>query len=229
MRTLPRGRQEQIEYFEGHLPHWAPEPEAVGLTPAMVAELAARTEAARAAFAAAQAARRAAQAATAEYNRRVREMRALGGAMINSVRAFAQASGDPGVYTRAQVPPPAAPSRAPAPAAPEGIVTGLDRRGAITLRWRTRRPIPGAEVFTTIERQLDGAGPFVPIGATGGRRFTDATVPAGTRSAVYRLRAHRGGQSSPWAEPATVFLGVPQGEEEAAGGSGGVGAGRAAA
>src|SRR5690606_38555746 len=81
---------------------------------------------------------------------------------------------------------------------PTDIRIALLGDGSLELRWRTRQPAPGAEVYTQIRRQLDGAGPFIPLGATGARppRYIDTTVPAGTRSIAYLLTTRRGAQSS---------------------------------
>lgn len=211
MPVLPPTRLAQIQFFETHLPVWASEPEAIGLTADQVADLQMRTNLARANYEAAQTARENSRNATVGYHQAVDAMRELGGSLINAIKAFAAATGDPKVYTTAQVPPPSPRKPAPPPAAPAEITTTMQKNGAVMLRWKLTQPAPGAETFVSIARQLNGVGEFVLIGTTGEKKFVDEKLPPGTASAVYLLRAHRGGVDSPFSEPVTLYLGIPGG------------------
>lgn len=207
MPTLPDSREARITFFEVHLPVWEADPAAIGLDASLVAQLAQETADARAALEGARAARQASKAATQYLYDRSDRMSRTGGAAIDTIRAFAKASGDPEVYTLAQIPAPAAPTPAPAPEAPTDITISLYTTGELRLMWKVTQPARGAEVYTTIARQLDGAGPFIEIASTGEKVYIDAAVPAGTRSVSYVLRARRGAQASRPSAVVTQHLG----------------------
>ena len=114
MPTLPDSREARITFFEIHLPVWEADPAAIGLDAALVAQLAQETAEARAALEAASAARQASKSATQYLYDRSDRMSRTGGAAIDTIRAFAKASGDVEVYSLAQIPAPAAPTPAPA-------------------------------------------------------------------------------------------------------------------
>jgi hypothetical protein len=217
MPILPDSRLGQIQFFEDHIPVWSPTPSAIGLSALQVTTITNLTTAARNAFNAAQAARQASTNATTAYYEAVRQMRLFGGDLINSIKAFAEATSNPTVYTTAQIPPNASPTPAPAPAAPKELTTQVENDGSITLKWKVTQPAPGAEVYTVVLRQLNGTGAFTQIGDTGEKTFNDAAVPPGTSRATYMLQAKRGGQSSPFGEPVICFLGVPQDDAEEGG------------
>jgi len=183
MRTLPKAQAKLITFFEVHTDLWAQDPAAIGLDPLKLDALSAATAQARQNHAEAIAAREAAKAATTALSGSIEKLRALGGPAISTIRAFAESAANPGhIYSAAQIPPPADPSPAPAPEAPTDIRIALLGDGSLELRWRTRQPAPGAEVYTQIRRQLNATGPFTALGDTGARRYIDTTVPAGTRS-----------------------------------------------
>src|SRR5690606_5835498 len=153
--------------------------------------------------------RSAAKAGTTGYYNATDAMRELGGAAINTIRAYAKTTGDDGVYEAAQIPPPDAPTPYPAPAAPSDLRTSLDKNGDVTVAWRITQPAHGASVFTVIWRRLNANGPFTIVGNTQDKAFTDTTVPVGTSEVAYQLQALAGGQSGPFSEPVTVYLGKP--------------------
>ncbi len=213
MATLPPSKLAQIQFFETHIPIWQANFAAIGLTTGQVTTLTTLTTAARTAFDASEAAREASLAATTTLNNTHRGMRDFGGGLINTIRAFAETGNNPAVYATAQIPPPAAPSPAPPPDAPTNPLAALENNGSITIRWDVTQPAPGAGIYTAILRQLNGAGAFVPLGDTGEKQFNDPTVPPGSQRVTYLLQTRRSGssgQSSPFSEPLTVFLGVPQ-------------------
>ncbi|MFG0285226.1 MAG: hypothetical protein ACF8R7_12450 [Phycisphaerales bacterium JB039] len=207
MRTMPNGRIDLIRFFEARLGAWSADPAAIGLSAQQLADLSAMVAAGRAALDDAEELRNLARAATLTFNDAVGDIRKAGGSALNTIRAFAEAGADPAaVYAAAQIPPRAQPSPAPAPQAPTDFAFTLLGDGALELRWSAPAPIPGAEVFTTIHRKLDGAGDFALLAGTGEESWTDRTIPAGTVSAQYMLRALRRGQVSPPSAITTVYF-----------------------
>ncbi len=218
MGVVPDTRLGQLEFYEAHLPVWEPNAAAIGLTAGQLTALDTLVIAARNAFDAHQAAKNAAQAATNAWYNAIDAAHENGSNLIAIIKTYATSTSNPNVYSTAQIPPPAAPKPAPPPGAPTEIAATLENNGSITLRWTLTQPAPGASVYTTILRQLNGTGPFVPLGDTGEKEFNDPSVAPGTPKVTYLLQARRagvGGQASPFSEPLTVFLGVPQeGAEE---------------
>ncbi|MFM9994711.1 MAG: fibronectin type III domain-containing protein [Phycisphaerales bacterium] len=220
MPVLPPLVREQIEWLEAHLPIWAANSSAIGLSSLQVTGLTTLTTAARTAYDNAQAARISSKNSTTALKIAHAAMRNSAGDMINSIKSFAQASNNPNVYTIAEVPPPAAPKPAPAPATPVNVTVSLRNDGTINVAWDATQPAPGAEQFFTVSRRLNGGGAFFGVGNTGEKAFEDATVPAGTLSATYQVTARRRSQSSEPSEPVSILLGVPgegAGDSEAGG------------
>lgn len=220
MSTIPKSREEQINFFEQHVAVWANDPASIGLTSAMVTDLNGQTQAARSSFVTVEAARQTARAATTGYHGATDAMRATGGAAINAIRAFADASDNPSaVYQAAEIPPRAAPSPAPPPSAPTNITTTVYTTGEVELKWKVNQPRRGAEIFTVIHRRLNNTGPYIEFASTGEKSFVDAKVPPGAQSVSYVLRARRGDQMSVPSDAVTQHLGVP-GNGEGQGGQG---------
>jgi hypothetical protein len=210
MTTIPKSREQQINFFEQHLAVWVNDPASIGVTSAAITELNGLTQAARSSFVTVQATRDAAKAATTGYYGATDAMREAGGDVINTIRAFADGADDPAsVYEAAQIPPRAAPSPAPAPDAPTNITTTVYTTGEVELKWKVKQPRPGAEIFTVIYRRLNNAGPYAEFTSTGEKMFVDSTIPAGTQSVSYMLRTRRGDQVSVPSDAVTQHLGVP--------------------
>ncbi len=219
MGVVPDTRLGQLEFYEAHLPVWEASPAAIGLTVGQLASLETLVTAARTTYNTQQSARNAARAATNAFYDAIDSAHENGSNLIAIIKTYATSTSNPGVYTAAQIPPPAPPSPAPPPDAPTNPLASLENNGSITVRWNVTRPAPGASVYTTILRQLNGAGAFTPLGDTGEKQFNDPTVPPGTPKVTYLLQARRAGPaggSSPFSEPLTVFLGVPTDSEAGA-------------
>jgi hypothetical protein len=209
MSTLPRRKPEAIAYLENRIAMWVTEAANLGLSVSQASDLNAAIAAASGGLDAAEQARALSRAATVTYNAAYDEMRTLAGAAIKSIRAYALTTDDPSaVYALAQIPPPADPQPAPAPAAPGDITFELQSTGALLLRWKAPQPAPGAEVFTSMSRKLDGQMAFTTIFDTGAREFLDDTIPPGTASVQYVLRAKRGSQISAPSNVITIYLGA---------------------
>jgi hypothetical protein len=219
MTIVPETRSGKILFYETHLPVWAADPASIGVTPAAVAALGDLVAEARAARAAQRRAQDEARAATARYHEAVRRMHAAsngGAALIQTIKAFAQTSGDDGVYPRASLPVPASPGRpgsAPAPGTPRGFAVTLRQTGAIELTWKCDNPGGTAGTIYQVKRQLgDGIDgePFTTVGTVGAKSFVDRTLPPGTRLCTYEVTALR---STAKGEPAryTIRLGADPG------------------
>src|SRR3954468_17938042 len=102
MTIVPETRVGKIQFYQTHLEAWAQDPPSIGVTPAAVAALAGLVAEAREAYNAHREAQDTARAATQRFHDAVRRMHAGGAggggaALIQQIKSFAQATGDPGV------------------------------------------------------------------------------------------------------------------------------------
>lgn len=215
MPVIPTSDLDAVQFFETHDLVWGTAPTSIGLSAASVSSMVVTTKAARDAYTAQQAAKTAAKNSTVAWHNAVAAMRSQGADMIATIKAFAQSTNNPGVYTAAQIPPPAAPQPAPAPGQPEMVTVGLEPSGAITLRWKCTNAAPNAGTFFSIQRKLAMESAFTLVGNTGEKFFTDYTLTQGTPGATYIIQGHRGALAGKPSEQISVQFGV--------GGGGGVG------
>lgn len=205
MNVIPAGREAQIEFARNHAIAWEEDPQAVGLTPEMVAEVAALAQAAREARSAASLAAEAARAATLLADSALAELNARVRGAVRSIKTFALASSDPTrVLGRANIPVPAnldATPRTPLapPTRPERVAFALRPDGAISISWTSRRASTGDGSYFVVRRKLDGERDFTDIGVAPGSTkksrtisFVDATIPIGARGATYIIEGRRG-------------------------------------
>lgn len=214
MGTVPNSRLGTLEFYETHLPLWAADPTIVGLTLEAVTALQGFVGTARTTYESAQAARVASKGATEGFYNAIDTLRTAGSGALAEIRAFAKSTANPDVYITAGIPAPAVPSPVPAPDAPTELATTVAMNGEVMLKWKVKQPAPGAEVFTVIYRRLNGAGAFTEFTSTGEKTWIDTTIPPGTQSASYMVRARRGDQVSPASAPVTQFLGIPGNQGE---------------
>ncbi len=209
MAELPETILGQLEYFEQHIPVWAADPAAIGLTAAQIADITTFTGAMRISYNNAQAARADSKSKTVLQADALGSMLGLGTALIATIKAFADASGNgPAVFAAAQIDPDNIPAPTDPPVAATGFVTTLANSGAIEIGWKGTT---ANGTYYTIHRRLDSETDFALIGNASDREFTDATIPAGTPKATYYLVTHRDALESGQSEHITVNLGVSGG------------------
>lgn len=200
MPTVPNRKQDMINFFATRLPLWTANPASVGLSEEDVAELSLRLSKAQDDLASQISKRAAAKTASATSNASAQDLRSYGGKKINSIRAFAEGNGGPGVYAIAQIPAPADPAPAPAPSEPYDLDASIDNNGYVVLTFKAEAASAHTGVFFEIRRKLDGESGFTLLASTGTKSFTDMGIQSGTASAVYNVTAKRGELSSPTSE-----------------------------
>lgn len=227
--VLPDNPAAQLRFFETHSTIWlAAPPSAIGLSDTQAAAVDEATARAAVAFAAAQVARQAARSATLDWETAAAALRELGGNAINTIKAFARASDDPNVFPAAGITPPGRPgpkrrSQSEADAAVPNIRTCAARPnafGGVEVEWTCGMGATmgaGAGMMYRVMRSLD-RGPSVLIEFVGspgpGRRtvrFTDDSVPTGTRTADYTVTPMRGGATGRTGPIASVQFGSESG------------------
>ena len=221
---LPDNPRGQLQFFQVRAPQWVVDPVALGLTNTQAAAVQAATAAAAAAWMRAQVAREAAQRATLDWSFAARHLREIGGEAVRTIKAFAEASGAESVYPAAGI---ATPGR-PGPkrrdqseqdaAVPRvrSVHARPDAFGGVVVEWTCGQGETmgaGAGMFYRVERSIDNGARVLleVIGGPGpGRRtsrFTDTTVPTGTRTAEYFITPMRGSATGRVGPIATVRFG----------------------
>ncbi len=207
MPRVPNTVQDLINFCNEHATTWTPAPTVVGLSSAQVSLLKTQTGDATAAVAAQLAAKDAAKATTLTANTKVATLRKTIAACIRSIVTYAEAQADPmAVFAAAQVDPTAPRTPSQPPGQPTDVTATLDTEGNITLKWKCANPTGGNVVYSVMRRD-DSAGDFSQVGVVGPRMFTDDSIPAGSPSVQYQIRAFRGQMSGPASSIFTLQFG----------------------
>ena len=97
----------------------------------------------------------------------------------------------------------------PEPGKPTGLKVNLGSQGEIELKWKCKNPKGSEGTMYEIRRKI-GDGPFIVLGTAGKKQFVDETIPAGTASAIYSIRAFRSTRRGALAQ-FNVYLGIGDG------------------
>jgi hypothetical protein len=208
MSYIPRKRGEQVVFFENHIEAWTTNVAALGLTPALVNALDTKTLTARAALKEAEIKRQEARAALQNFHNACDAMRSDGAEAIRLIKNKFLATQDPNIWVLAQLPPPAQPGPMPPPGMPFDFRATLETDGSISFRWKANNPQGSSGIVWTVRRKLAGEANYSIAGATGLRKFNDATLPAGTPSVQYIVSGQRGQSIGPNSSPFVVQFGV---------------------
>lgn len=214
-KVIPSSREAMIQWFIERIAYWNKDPAAIGLTSPQIAALANLLQAAETDLDTARTARIDSKQATLNYHTTSDELRTFGGDLVKTIKAFAETTDDPSVYTQAAVPPPSPPTPLGPPMTPTNVTGTLNSVGAIELAWKASRA--GGTSFT-IERSVSGtSGPWTIIGTSEEMTFTDQAVPTGLASLNYRITAARSGGASNPTTPYTVLFGTTSSGNTASG------------
>jgi hypothetical protein len=223
MRIIPKTASQRLAFARVHVPLWAEDPAAIGLTAEEVAEVDAALVDAAEARDRAESLRQQAVAATLAAGTRDQELaRALADA-IARIKLAAREAGVQAVdiFARAQIPVPGVQQGnhdvLPTPASAEVRVSGA---GQAALTWTTgaggargrrlgRQGFARLDVHYTVERYPLSAGrvqsgPSTIIGVTSAPRFVDPAPLPG--ASAYLIRAVRGDRVGVDAAMATLLL-----------------------
>jgi hypothetical protein len=198
MPVVPEKSVAKVEFYESHLTPWTDHAVAIGTTPEVIADLSAKTEAARAAFLAQQAALNDARAATLAFHMAVEAMSSAGSDVIKQIRAKVGSSGN-SVYSLAQISAPAQPSPLGPPGKPTDFTVKLNADGSLKLKWQCPNPEGSSGTMYQIWRRV-GDAPLAYLGTSGTKDFTDNTLPAGSAAVMYQIQAVRSTKAGDWAQ-----------------------------
>lgn len=192
MRILPTRTDQRLSRIRVLADRWAEDPAAVGLTPEAVAEVQALLAEAEASVSAATLARQRARTLTDAQHLDVKAVSRAAQHAINTIKLFADTTGDPQTLSRGLIPQPAEPSPPPPLQIARNFLADPLRNGDVVLTWNAST---ARGLFYAIERSIDG-GPWQYLDAVSARRWTDKTVPLGSRHIRYRLYTKRNGLTS---------------------------------
>lgn len=208
MPTVPTELNARIMFFEQRIAAWTAAPTTIGLTAAQCTALSAAILAARKSYNDAMAARITAKNMTIAQTSALRTMSNLGADDIRFIRAFAesqptQAAMD-AVFAAASIEPPAPPVPAGPPKAPANVTADPNADGTVTVKWVGST---ANQTFFTIWRRVGNSTTWAQLASVATKSFIDTTVPAGTPSVTYFVRAQRNSQVSPASDECIVNFG----------------------
>lgn len=196
--------------MEAHVTTWAgvTDPTTIGLTGEQVNQLTTLVTAARGGLDDAEAARITSKTATEAWYSQYNTARAFCASLVADIKHFAESTGNPGVYTIAEISAPEPPSTRPAPPPPTNVTSSLASDGSVVIKWKSREA-DGATF--AVYRRLDGEGAFTLAGFANGKKkeYRDLDVPPGATQAAYHVIATRSNLESLPSDNTTVYFGVP--------------------
>ncbi|QQS10344.1 MAG: fibronectin type III domain-containing protein [Phycisphaerales bacterium] len=194
--NLPEKIDEFLAWADNHQGLWTSSPENIGLTAAEALEFKTMANDLQTLRSAAIAAREASRGATLDQNEGLRDTRRKAGELVNTIKAFAERTGNSEVYALAGVSPDAPRGQAPDPTPPFDFVATIDSFGDLTLSWKSRQPAGVSGTTFQVSRQMNGTGAWEILDTVGLREFVDETIPQGTNSVAYIVRAKRSNRQS---------------------------------
>ena len=193
---VPKAKNANIAFYENHIGPWSTNAVAIGTTAATVTDLQTKTDAARAALTAQQQAYQTAKTATEALKNAINAMNDAGAGIIDQIRGMAKNSGNPNVYTLAEIPGPAIPAPVAPPAQPRDFKVSLDN-GSLIITWKASNPAGAQGTIYRIFRSANG-GPTTYLGDVGSKKFIDTDIPAGTTQVTYEIQGVRSTAAGMW-------------------------------
>ncbi len=201
MGTQPKKSLERVQFYEDHLAPFATNKTAIGLVDEDITNLTAKTEAARAAYNTQQAALTTSKASTEGFANAVAALSAAGEDVLNKIRGKAKMTGNPAVYTLAQIPAPATPTPVGELGQPGDFKVALDPvTGMLDIKWKNTNPKGATGVVYQMWRSFtNNDADYEYLGGVGKKKFTDENIPSGTAQLYYKIQAVRSTSTGPFA------------------------------
>ena len=212
--NLPARSLPTVEWLEARISGWNTNYASIGLTSAQVIDLATGLTNARTAFTSVTKIRADSKSLTLDFNGQATVIHDKAAGMIANIKAFAEASGDAStVYALANVSPADAPTPAGPPVTPSNVRATVQNGGNVLIEWDGSL---SQRTFFEVLRIVDSAIEYSRIASIGEKEYVDTTVPTGTATVQYAIRAVRGTDISLNAGPAVVQIGATPIDEEGA-------------
>lgn len=194
--NIPRSIPDLINWTNTHAALWEANQAQIGLTAAQVTQFKALQGNLSGRSSDADIARQASKDATLTLKNTVEQVRSVGGAFVNVIKAFAVASNNPAVYTLSGVSPDDPAGTVPPPIPPKEFAAQVNSDGSLTIRFKVAQPegVTGVQYF--FFRRIGGGpsdAPYTLLGSTGkSKAFTDETLPIGVDRVDYIVQPKRG-------------------------------------
>jgi len=207
MANIPKTMSELLDWAPLHAVQWLDHAEALGLNPSSVEQFAQEVEAFKLRKAQSSMAHNAAASATLRLNEQEQAVRHLAGLLVRQIKTHAETVADPALIPLALLRPDSPPTTLPAPATPSSFTWSMNSSGELTIKWKVRQPRGVQNVIYRVRRALN-FGPFELLDTVGSqKRYTDAAIPAGTRTVAYIIEPMRGNVRGPVSPRFTISLG----------------------
>lgn len=206
-QNFPNTITELLSWGETHWPLFSTNATQIGVTSAQALAFKSLVQSARGAFDSAEVARLASKNATQLQTNALTAMRANAGTLVALIKAYAESTNNPNVYTLAGISPPDPRGTVAPPAQPTNVRAALNPNGSLTLKWKATQPEGATSVQYQIFRQLDGEQGFTLVDTVGRKNWTDTTLPRGVDGVNYIVQSKRGGETSEASDQLAVVFG----------------------
>ncbi|MFI4917445.1 MAG: hypothetical protein ACIAS6_13185 [Phycisphaerales bacterium JB060] len=213
MPRFPKNEAAFITYAKQRIADWKggqAGPPDTGLSAQQLTDTENAVNEAESAYNAMLAARNSARTATGTKNDKLEALRAIFGADVDTIDAYAKATNNPGVYTLAGIPKPKDASEREAPPAPTNLRAVVDTDGSVDLTFKVAAGGGATYLVQRVLTPIGGApGPYEFMGfANDDKTFTDNAVPEGIKSVGYRVSARLAtGPQSSWSQTLIIPFG----------------------
>lgn len=212
MPRVPTTIEGFLTFLSTHANLWDTNHASLGLSASQTLAYKALAGNAQAYYIAQVTAKEEAKTATLKQQGTTHEARTMTADLIRSIAAYAEQQADPNaVYGLAQIDPPQPSAPAEPPGQPANFKAALIPGGSIKISWKAPNPSGLSGTVWVIRRQIAGETAYAPIGFTGSRSFTDATIPAGSAQVSYMINGQRGDSIGPPSDPFVLQFGVDGG------------------
>lgn len=210
-QNLPNTVSEMIAWAEAHEPLFTANAVAIGITAPQALTFKGFMTSARGAFNAAEVARVAAKNATVAQSTAVTNLRNNAGALVGIIKAFAEATNNPNVFTLSGVSPPDPRGTLPPPNAAKELKATLNPSGSLTIGWKATQPEGASHTVYLVYRQLAEETGLSLVATVGAKKWTDETLPRGVDGVNYMVQSKRGEELGPESDQLAVTFGTVDG------------------
>lgn len=219
--NLPQTLPEFIDWANAHSSLWTTNQAQIGISADQLQTYKTLTTALNTAKAAADLARQNSKNATLTQNDAESILRTVAGALVNTIKAFAETSNNDKVYALAGVSPDAPRGVVPPPIPPTNFTASINGGGSLTLKWKVTQPSGVNNVQYRVLRRVNATGPGTPftlVGTAGkSKAFTDETLPFGVDRVDYIIQPYRGETPGPQSNIFSVQFGSVIGDGSGSG------------
>lgn len=186
--VVPQTRTEMIAWFAERVDDWSANAAALGLDLPLLTGLATLVENAQNAEATAVTSRIESKANTVIFHNEADALRAYGAALVKTIKATIETTGDNNLYALALIPPPSPPTPAGAPEQPTDLKAEMLLPFGIKLSWKGSTS-QGA--YFGVWRKVSGETNYTLVKTVNDKFFEDRTLATGVEGVTYYITGVR--------------------------------------